>query len=102
VTTLGPPGRLYGGALAVGNAVLGPNRTLYIAAWSIVRIGGACYRYDHRDMFTIPGSSAIAGLAVVSNGTIYLSDSGNSVIRKITPAGVVTTVAERGAEVDLA
>lgn len=42
-------------------------------------------------LFNQPGAMAIDG-----SGTIYLADSGNSSIRKITAAGVVTTIAGNG------
>src|SRR5205807_4272155 len=37
--------------------------------------------------------NAPSGLAVDSTGNIYVADSGNQLVRKITPAGVVSTLA---------
>ena len=34
-----------------------------------------------------------AGVAVDSSGNVYVADTGNHTIRKVTPAGVVTTLA---------
>ncbi|ASU35653.1 T9SS type B sorting domain-containing protein [Mucilaginibacter xinganensis] len=36
------------------------------------------------------------GLAIGTDGSLYVSDSGNNIIRKISPAGIVTTLAGNG------
>src|SRR5205085_4012753 len=36
------------------------------------------------------------GLAFTSDGTLYIADQGNHCIRRITPDGIITTIADQG------
>jgi uncharacterized protein (TIGR03437 family) len=38
-----------------------------------------------------------AGIALDTSGNLYIADSGNSVVRKVSPSGMITTVAGTGA-----
>jgi sugar lactone lactonase YvrE len=41
-----------------------------------------------------------SGLAVAADGSVYIADTGNNAIRRVTPAGVVSTIAGDAAELN--
>jgi trimeric autotransporter adhesin len=93
------------GALAVdsdGNlyiADVGNNRVRKVTADGIITTvagnGGIGFSGDGAKA-TSAEISRIVGLAVDSKGNLYIGDGGNFRIRKVTPDGVITTVAGNG------
>ena len=88
-------------------------KTLLTVLTTLVAAYGGCAHYAHADtaltFTTLAGSagtvvnsadgtgsaaqfSAPRGIAVDSTGTMYVADSSNHTIRKVTVAGVVTTL----------
>ena len=68
---------------------------VYTTPYTISTIAGSAL--SGSGYYDASGSSAIFnqpyGIAVDSSGNLFVADSGNYVIRKITPAGLVTTIA---------
>lgn len=54
---------------------------------------GSAARFDFRILFTIGLVAPGAGISIDGAGNLYVADTNNGTIRKITPAGVVSTVA---------
>ena len=87
---------------------LAPSGTLYVAEWfncDVRQISAAGI------VTTLAGSGAcgsddgvgaaatfltLAGMTIGTNGVLYVADDGNNMVRMVTPAGVVTTLAGSG------
>lgn len=64
-----------------------------IASIHAGRGGGPGYRDGSADVAQF---SSPAGLAIDRSGNLYVADHGNDMVRKITPGGTVTTIADKG------
>ncbi len=68
--------------------IITPNGLVSVLAGSATFVSGSTDGTGTAALFNTP-----TGLAVDGEGNVYVADSGNSTIRKITQAGVVTTLA---------
>jgi sugar lactone lactonase YvrE len=87
---------------SAGNVYLADSRNQTIrritAAGVVTTVAGAFMEEGNGDGIGANASFfAPAGVAVAADRTLYVSDSGNNLIRKIAPGGAVTTLAGSGA-----
>jgi streptogramin lyase len=70
--------------------------TLDLEAAEVTTLAGSGYRASTNGTGTAASFWNPSGVAVDGNGNVYVADQNNDLIRKITPAGVVTTFAGSG------
>lgn len=77
--------------------VTGPVFT-YVPAYVLFRLAGSTQIGKTDGVGESASFKNPAGLTLDKDGNIYIADTGNNLIRKVTPSGVVTTVAGTGAQ----
>lgn len=83
----------YGTANSVRRTM--PGQPEVILAGSPTGEAGAVDGIRDQARFNFFSDSIGTGMVVDSVGNVYLTEDGNNAVRKVTPAGVVTTVADR-------
>ncbi|MCL2779235.1 MAG: NHL repeat-containing protein [Polyangiaceae bacterium] len=73
-------------------------RKIYPTPCQVITLAGAVNPGASDGTGTAAMFNNPAGLTLDASGNVYVADSGNNKIRKVTPAGVVTTIAGTGAE----
>jgi serine/threonine-protein kinase len=83
------------GSVAINNVNVSCSviATTPTTASAVTTIAGTLTAGSMNGTGTAAGFNRPAGLTVDSSGNLYVSETGNNLIRKITPAGVVTTLA---------
>ena len=79
-------------ALAGGGGTA-PAQSVYSEAYTFTTFAGIPKTGSADGVGTDAQFNNPYGVAVDSAGNVYVADTGNSTIRKVTPAGVVTTLA---------
>ncbi|MFJ2988175.1 NHL repeat-containing protein [Collimonas sp. NPDC087041] len=67
-----------------------------VAVGSVTTVAGSATTGNANGTGTAASFSSINGIAVDASGNIYIGDTGNNLIRIITPTGIVSTLAGSG------
>ena len=73
-----------------------PGFTDQLVAGSTNRVSGYAGDGSYGSVALLSTPYSAPGVAVDSLGNVYIGDSGNNVIRKVSPIGIITTIAGTG------